>query len=474
MQRLSNELKKRTRPILRPADILFPQQLSFVQDPSFFKMAITSRRAGKTVSCAVDLLHAAASTPECEVLYITLSRKNAKGLVWRELKKLNRQYELNWKANESDLTLESPEGSMVYCSGAKDRTQIENFRGKALRKIYLDEAQSFPAFISELIDDVLEPTLIDYAGTLSLIGTPAPVPTGYFYNLTKNRDIPTHHWTFFDNPFIASKSGKTHMEILERTLKRRGVTIDHPSIQREWFGRWVMDLDSLVYRYDPSVCGYDEMPPGDYVYILGVDIGFEDADALAVIAWDRTSRNTFLVEESVCKKQGITELVEQIERLRAKYGVSKTVIDAGGLGKKIAEEIIRRHKIPIQAAEKSRKMEFIELMNDDLRTGRFKAKSTSQFADDALKVEYDHDRSRPDKRVISDRFHSDICDAVLYAWRESYSYSYVPEPERPKVGTPEYWAAEAEKLEEQALKYFKEQQAQEEAWETGGLDDNDF
>ena len=38
------------------------------------------------------------------------------------------------------------------------------------------------------------------------------------------------------------------------------------------------------------------------------------------------------------------------------------VVDTGGLGKKITEEISKRHQIPMQAAEKIRKVEYIELM----------------------------------------------------------------------------------------------------------------
>jgi hypothetical protein len=161
------------------------------------------------------------------------------------------------------------------------------------------------------------------------------------------------------------------------------------------------------------------------------------------------------VEEIVTKHQGITELVNQIETLRMQYDISKIVVDTGGLGKKISEEISKRYKISVQPAEKVRKIEYIELLNDAMRSGKVKAKSDSQFAQDCMRVEWDLDKSTPDKRVISRRFHSDICEALLYAWRESYAYTHTAAPKLLKYGSKEWEMEEIARMEEQAEEYFK-------------------
>ena len=125
-------------------------------------------------------------------------------------------------------------------------------------------------------------------------------------------------------------------------------------------------------------------------------------------------------------------------------------MDAGALGKKIQEEIRLRHLLPVEAAEKTRKSEFIALLNDDLRTGKFKAFRDSRFEQDAQLVEWDY--SVPARPVISDRYHTDIGDAVLYAWREcKHFYEQAPAPQKPTAN--EYMAAleakEAEAMERQ-------------------------
>lgn len=438
-----NKRKKAAEATFDVSNFLFDEQLSFIKDKSGTKIAVCSRRSGKTIACAADLVDTAIGNEGVVCLYITLSRNNAKKIIWREIKKINRDYKLGGVENLSELSMTFPNTSVIYLSGAKDTNEIEKFRGLALKLVYIDEAQSFRSYIKDLIDDVLAPALMDYAGTLVLIGTPPPIPTGYFCEAYQGSNgWAKHHWTFFDNPFITKKSKLSHQEMLDRELKRRGVTLEDPSIQREWFGRFTLDSDSLLIKYNAQVNNFDTLPditPKKYYYIMGIDLGFDDADAIAILAWSDDSPATYLVEEKVVPQQGLTELVEQVEALQKKYDITKIVIDQGGLGKKIAEEMRRRHKIPVEPADKVRKMENIALLNDSLRTGRLKAKKESKFAQDSSLVEIDKDRSTPDKIKVSDKYHSDIIDAVLYAFRESPAYSYqIPIP-KPQYGS-KAWA----------------------------------
>jgi hypothetical protein len=454
-------------------NFLFDKQLKFVTDPRPFKVAVCSRRAGKTVACAADLVHTALQTPDIRCLYITLSRNNAKKLIWPEIEKLNRTYTLGGTVDNTELSITFPNGSIVYLSGAKDSSEIEKFRGLALKKCYIDECQSFRSYIQDLIDDIISPALIDYAGTLALIGTPGPIPSGYFAEVAgvvqgkeEAASAWSHHkWTFFDNPWIETKSGYDHRYMLERELKRRGVTESAPSIQREFFGHWVLDSDSLWIHYDAGKNHFAELPtkglngqPLKWNYIMGIDLGFVDADALAVLAWTPDSPVTYLVEEVVMRKQGLSELVDQIQDLRKKYDISRMMIDEGGLGKKLAEEMRRRHGIPVQAADKQRKQENVAFLNDALRTGRFMAKRDSKFAQDCNLVEIDRDKSTPDRIKISDKYHSDIIDSVLYAFKESPGYAYQEPEKKPAKGTKEWNDSEQTKMFEAAQTFFREQE----------------
>jgi len=447
------ELKDRYFRRFDLTNFCFKEQLSFIRDKSPFKTAVCSRRAGKTIACAAHLWDEAQANPDRVCLYITLSRNNAKKLIWKELLKIRQQYAIDSSIDSTELSIKLKNGSVIYVSGAKDKTEIEKFRGLAITLCYIDECQSFKSYLQDLIDEVIAPALMDYAGTLCLIGTPGPVPNGYFYESSHNAEWSHHKWTYCDNPWISLKSNKTHQEVLERELKRRGVTTDHPSIQREWFGKWVTDSDSLVIKYSNNKNHYDVLPNlhKPWQIVIGIDIGFDDADAIAVIGSNEHAKEAYLIEEIIAPKQGITELAESIQKLVKKYDVNRIVMDTGGLGKKVAEEIRRRFAIPIQAAEKTRKFEFIELLNDALRTGKFFAKRDSRFAQDSYLVEYDWDKSSQDKLVVSDRYHSDIIDATLYAFRESLHWLYEPEIPQPKPATPEWFLRQEEEMLEAAM-----------------------
>ncbi len=467
-------------PEFKLESFLFDKQLKFVLDPRPFKAAVCSRRSGKTVACAADLIHTALSQEEVVCLYITLSRNNAKKILWPELQKINRTYQLGGQEDMTELSMRFPNNSVIYASGAKDESEIEKFRGLALKKVYIDECQSFRSYIKELIDDVITPALMDYAGTLCLIGTPGPVPAGYFAEVSGavagKQDIAeawsNHGWTYFDNPHIATKSKMTHQQALDRVLKMRGVQITDPSIQREYFGRWVLDAESLWIHYKASLNDFDALDKNKkYNYLLGIDIGFNDADALAVLAWEEQSKNIYLIEEVVTAKQGITELVEQIQALQKRYEITKMVIDEGGLGKKAAEEMRRRHHLPLHPADKARKQENVAFLNDALRTGRFKAKPTSRFAQDSLLVEIDRDKSRPDKVKISDKYHSDIIDAVLYAFKESPAYAYEEPLPKAKPGTKAHADEVANAMFEAAMDHFSAEAELERRINSGGYDE---
>lgn len=384
--------------------VLFRQQLPFGQDNSRYQTAVTPRRAGKTFAIAAKLIAVAKAKQGCVALYITLSRIQAKRNVWEQLKAINRDWKLGGDVKEGELCIVFGE-SRVFLSGAADRTEVDKFRGLPLGIVIIDEAQSFPAYLEQLVDEVLAPALTDYSGTLALVGTPGPVPIGYFHDKATSPEWTHHNWSVFDNPHLERKSGRPTRELLADELKRRGVTESDPVIQREWFGRWVLDENSLVFRWDSTRNGRETRRRD--MHVLGIDLGFDDADALALLGWDKHSQEVELVAEWVGAKQNISALMARVKAMYDEYRPDAVVADTGGLGKKIAEEIANRTGIPIEAADKQRKNEHIELLNDALRTSRFFAPAESRFAQDCMLVEWD--KSNPEKPKISERFHSDIC-----------------------------------------------------------------
>lgn len=429
----------------------FDKQIAFIKDPSKFKTAVCSRRAGKSEACAADLINTALTIPRSNSLYVTLTRTSAERIIWRILLNILADYKIKHKANNKELTIQLIENnSYIYVSGAKDKSEIEKFRGMSIHKAYVDEAQSFKPYISELVEDVLNWALKDTGGTLCLTGTPGPVPAGYFYDFSTklNPQVGQHKWTLLDNPWIKIKSKQEPAEILADERRRKGITETDPTYMREALGLWVKDSNALVYKFNKSINVYNTLPTDRMTYIFGIDIGWNDADAIAVVGYNHAQNNVYLVEEVVTKKQDITDLAGQIKALQAKYQPVKMVIDAGALGKKISEEIKSRHGLPVEAAQKERKLEFIELLNDDLRTGRFKAFKNSLFEQDSEIIVWDYDSG---VKKVSDRTHTDIGDAILYAWKECKHYFEIDVVKKPNGKDTKEYMDELEQKESEAM-----------------------
>ncbi len=421
-------------------------------DPARYVSACCTRRAGKSTAVAYRFIRTMMKHPGSFCPYVALTRESAKNIMWNILHEISDKHNIKAAFTESDLTMTLPNQSKLQLFGADMKNFIRRLKGIKTPGAAIDECQDFGPHVENLVDDVLGPAIIDYKdGWIALTGTPGPLPSGYFFEISEEgrHGFSRHAWSLFDNPYL-EVDPKGFIDDLK---KKKGWDDKSPTLVREYYGRWVLDLGALVIKWNSGLNGFDSLPPSvrPWQYILGVDIGFNDADAIAVIAWNDLYDACYLVEEIVKPQQGITELVHQLEGCIKRYDPNRIVMDTGGLGAKIAEEMRRRYALPIVAAEKTRKNEYYELLNDALRTKKFFAKPNGQFAQDSMRLKWDWEKSTPDRLVVSDAFHSDICDAVLYSYRECLHWLHEPEVEKPKPSTPAWFRQQ----EDEAMQFLE-------------------
>lgn len=440
----------------RYLDPAFPRQNDFVLDDSRFIAAQCSRRAGKSNGLAIRFIRTLETHPNCFCPYISLTRESAKNIMWPALQEQSEKLGVPLEFTESNLTVKHGNGARLQLFGADTKNFIRRLKGIKTPGAGVDEAQDFGGHLQSLVDDVLTPTLTDYEDSwLALTGTPGPIPKGYFYEVTAQGKygFSKHSWTLLDNPYLPNAK-----RFIEDLKQKKGWDDTNPTLRREWYNEWVLDLESLLIRWSKEKNDFQELPlEHAWQYILGIDVGFGDADALAVIAWSNTSPNIYLAEEVVVSGQDVSALAESIRALYSRYQFHKMVIDTGGLGKKIAEELTRRFGLPLVAADKARKMENVALLNDFLSRSRFKAKADSRFVADSYRVQLDWDKSTPDRLVVKNDFHSDIIDAALYAFRESPAWTYEEPKPKPAYGTKAWQEAEREAMEQAAMEHFQNQ-----------------
>ena len=170
----------------------------------------------------------------------------------------------------------------------------------------------------------------------------------------------------------------------------------------------------------------------------------------------------FMVESYAKSEMTITEIVRKIDELTSRYGsFTRIVADTGGLGKQIAAEIRKRYGVPVFPAEKTQKAEFIQLLNDDLRSGKILVSPAEiNFIEEITALQWDEEK---EGRFIEDpRFANHRCDAFLYAWRESVHYLAKPPDPIPPAHTDAWFRKEEDRFLKDVQRQFEDETKQEE------------
>lgn len=442
---LDQQIEKLGLELKRLESTLFPEQKKFKDDPAKRKTGKCSRRAGKTTVAGVDLLESIYDLVEGDSAYIGLTRGHAKKVMFNQILKFKKKYNLKITENRSELTFTCDKtGNTLYITGANNEEDTEKIRGLKLKKIYLDEVASFRAHINYLIDEVLEPTTIDLDGSIILIGTPSanPLDDNIFYRATTGLELgwSNHFWTLRNNPYI-----KNADEWLKRYIERKGWDETHPIYLREWCGEWTIDKSSIIFKYDENINHFSILPKEieNWRYVFGVDLGFDDAFAIVVIAFSYDLPNkAFVVDEF--KKSGLIpeKMAMHLISYINQYSPIAVMADTGGLGKAIVEEFRVRYKINVEKADKTQKLAFIEIVNGDLISGSLMINKDSQLAKELKTHQWDPE----DKTKEDDRTENHLADGLLYGMRKVRHYMGTEKEDLPKEGSKEYLDKEAEKM----------------------------
>ena len=349
---------------------------SFVSDEQWLiivneckaKVLCCARRLGKTEGAAIALLKTAYENQGTQCLYLALTRKSAKSIIWRTLKKTAKKYNIPHVAAASELSL-TIGTSIIYVTGADTEGIADKLRGQAYKLIVIDEIGSFRSDLRYLIDDILWPTLMDYDGAMLIQGTPPPTweDDDLFYEAWHKPDKGWEKFTITKNPFMSHRD-----KWIENLRKRQGWSLTHPTYLREYCNQWVKDTESLVWRFDSGRNKYSALPEGLHPeYVLGIDLGFVDATAFVVLAVYPTIKKIFAVDCYQRTGMIVTDIAMEIKLLTNKYKPVITVADTGGGGRTVVEELNQVHGLSVRAADKTNKKGYIELVNSSFIQGQF-------------------------------------------------------------------------------------------------------
>lgn len=400
------------------------------------------RRSGKTITNAMKIVEKLID-PDSRVLYVGLSIKSALYQMWNEVKTLIKEIGLEIteeRRNEGTIILSN--GSYLALKGNNDKREQEKMRGYFWDLIIVDEVQSQP-YLKELLDDVLEPELIDRKGTLILSGTGPLIRASYWEELWQHEDPNTlkKNWNILSNPIIEDA-----LEELNRIKQAKGWTDKSAQYVREYLGQIAYDDEALIFElkdnnfytiedFDRWVNEHQSIK--NIRFIGGIDYGFRDYNAVAIIAFSLEKKEKFLLYEYKINNASLETFGEHIkngiEQVKTKLpqfkGLDININFMADHNPQNSFDLSKNFDLTIIPAEKHDKNLSFSIAETEVRTGNLKVPKGSIFEEEASKTLWERDNKGNITRTISSVYHPDLIDALLYALR---TVTKEPKIEKPK------------------------------------------
>lgn len=334
-----------------------------------------SRRAGKTFTGRRRAIRVACSGPKRWVHVVSLIRRNAKKHWWNGI--CASLHELGWRPRlwAGDMILRLENGSFIQALGIDDEADVKRLQGDYSNLIIGDEAHLPNDNVQKSFFAAAVPMLADYGGAFDWLGLPPDIEPTEFSAALDNPNWAHFHWGMLDHDH--PEPAPVKRERVEQDLKQRGLTWESPEAARTYLGKRVRDPSKSAYEYQRGRNDYDpasgvDFSRGNWLHSVGLDLGFQDRDAVVVLAWrpddgDRHVYARFIWQRnhlSTDSLASVVGLVAQAYRPMAWTG------DTGGHGAvKVLATLMERLRISI-APKPPDVLVSLGYVNDDLRTGR--------------------------------------------------------------------------------------------------------
>jgi len=270
-------------------------QSSIVEAPQRFKVVVAGRRFGKT-HLAIRELCRHASPPDQTVWYVAPTYKQAKMIAFKALKK--KLVNLRWarKINETELSFELKNGSVIALKGADN---YDSLRGIGLDYLVLDE---FADIDSEAWYETLRPTLADREGGALFIGTPKGL--NWAHDLFTAQDEYPDEWRSFS--FTTIDGGNVKPEEVEAARR----SLDERTFRQEFEATFETFSGRVFYAFDRkyNLRAYtDELPRDIHI---GMDFNLDPMSAIVAI---KLGNDLQVIDEIKIFGSNTDELVDEIK-----------------------------------------------------------------------------------------------------------------------------------------------------------------
>jgi hypothetical protein len=293
-----------------------PQQ-TIADSPARFRVAICGRRFGKTF-LSIREMAKVARMPGKVVWYIAPSYRQAKQIVWQQLKE--KLYDVNWvkKVNETDLSILLKNGSVIALRGADNP---DSLRGISLDFVVFDE---FAMIDDDAFYSVIRPTLSDRRGTALFISTPMGTDNWAYDLYNKGQDPNEYLWDSYQ--YTTLDGGNVSPEEIEAAKQ----DLDARTFEAEYLATFVTFQNRIYYAFDRAhnVQVYDKPTPKILHIGMDFNVGMMSASVFA------QEGNTIHAIDEIALHSSNTQ--EMSEEILARYPATKIYVypDPSGAGRR--------------------------------------------------------------------------------------------------------------------------------------------
>lgn len=440
---------------------LTPPQLSVLNSKAKRKLIHAGRRAGKTTGLVCLALTTAAAHPNETVLILqkTLTTQSAIEF-WTELKSVDERHAIGCSFHETNKLCTLPNGATINMMGSDTEDAADKARGTRYKLVIIDEAGTFRSSVLRyLIDQAVEPALIDLEGDLVISGTPNRRKVGPFYEFSQGADgFVAFNWSLLDNtalPIIPlpdnselARAAWREAQLLE-LCARRGWSRTHPTFLREYMGVWAEDVGGGAYTINPQINVIEDFAverDDKWTFFIGADLGHNDPSALCV--WGRRKADPYLYAVRSESRPYLSPVrwaawaQSWIETYRELGVIGGKVADTGGAGKAYVVQAEESFGLLFDAANKQGKLAHIDFVNGDLTSGRIKIfrRACAELISDLQELPMNEEGTD-----VADGFDDHEPDAFLYSHPLASKWQFqgfTRHETLPDVGSKQYWEKE--------------------------------
>lgn len=392
---------------------------------------LTSRRTGKS-TMAAGIINLVAITKESEIIYYNKTFANGIKQVFDNVVKYSDSIDLKIKKqSKADGSIEWANGSKLQILGNSNNAEADKARGFKARCVIIDEI-GHQRNIDYLLNEVIYPLMADYEdSTVILLGTPSRIPHHFSTKIwEQDSSFRKYNWSFLENPYIPKAK-----EFLDDICKAKGVTIESPFIQREYFGKIAPDTEAIIFKKRSYITNLEKQIKSGKIRFtdvaIGVDYGFSDYNAMCTLVYNRHTKESWELETSKFNRATVSEIIETVKK---HYEHAKKLCESVRINpddhikiyadtneESITADLMVKHKLPAYNCYKYDKMFAIEMLADELRSGRMKITQGGYLDDEMDRMLYARNEEDDIINEIDESvFHADAIMALLYASRKAF------------------------------------------------------